>query len=157
MFRAGDGVLPSLHILPATVTDLPAIAELAAESWRAHYPGIISGAQIEYMLERMYSLETLTREITTEGISYDRLLVDGRLIGFAAYGPAGERIQKTKTCKLHKLYLHPAFQRRGYGSALLEHVCSTAAAHGYATLILAVNKMNVKAIAAYQKNGFAVR
>ena len=51
------------EIKPARVEDLPAIRELAAIIWHAHYPGIISREQIDYMLARMYALETLRDEM----------------------------------------------------------------------------------------------
>ena len=140
-------------ITPAQAGDLPSIAALAGAVWRHHYPGIISSEQIEYMLARMYSLETMRQEISSGGIRYDRLLHAGEMAGFSAFGPtstAGE-------FKLHKLYVHPAAQRRGFGSVLLEHVQrEVRAARGHA-LVLAVNKANEKAIAAYRKNGFRIR
>jgi ribosomal protein S18 acetylase RimI-like enzyme len=133
------------------VEDLPAIVALADVVWRAHYPGIISVAQIDYMLARMYDLAVLRRELA-EGMSYDLGLAEGTPVGFAGYGPvaAGE-------LKLHKLYVHPQWQRRGVGSRLLAHVEERARERGFRTVILAVNKGNQKAIAAYQKNGFTVR
>src|SRR5436190_11929008 len=104
-------------ILPAGPEHLPAIAALAEVIWRAHYPGIISPAQIDYMLARMYDLEVLRRELAGD-ISYDRLLLQERLAGFAAYGP----MSGGQELKLHKLYVHPAQQRRGLGSLLLRHI-----------------------------------
>src|SRR5580658_540022 len=74
------------EILPAADTDLPAIARLAGIIWRLHYPGIISPEQIEYMLAKMYSLETLREDIDLRAIHYERLLVGQELAGFAAYG-----------------------------------------------------------------------
>lgn len=139
-------------ILPAGPEHLAAIAALAAVVWRAHYPGIISQAQIDYMLARMYALEVLRQELA-EGIGYDRILVGNELLGFASYGP----VRENEEMKLHKLYVHPAWQRHGLGSRLLQHVEQTARQHGFRTLILGVNKANHKAIAAYRKNGFAVR
>ena len=131
---------------------LPEIAALAALIWRAHYPGIISLEQIEYMLARRYDVEVMRGELTA-GVAYDRLLLEGELRGFASYGPgsiAGE-------LKLHKLYLHPDVQRQGLGARLLERVQSIAQARGFSTLMLAVNKRNTHAVAAYQKHGFTVR
>jgi diamine N-acetyltransferase len=46
----------TVSIERATSEHLPEIAALAERVWRAHYPGIISHAQIEYMLARMYSI-----------------------------------------------------------------------------------------------------
>jgi len=143
---------PAAAIVPAAEPDLPAIGQLAAIIWRAHYPGIISAEQIEYMLARMYSLEILREDMGRRGIRYDRLLLEGELVGFAAYGPHEE----AKTFKLHKLYVLPERHGRGLGSLLLRHCAAEAAKAGAERLILTVNKRNTKALAAYQRNGFAV-
>jgi GNAT superfamily N-acetyltransferase len=142
----------SPKILPAGETDLPAIARLAAIIWRAHYPGIISTEQIEYMLAGMYAEETLRDEIRLRAIRYERLFVGEELRGFAAYGPT----EQAKQYKLHKLYLHPACQGRGLGTLLLRHCESEARSLGADRLMLTVNKRNSKAIAAYHRNGFAI-
>jgi diamine N-acetyltransferase len=88
----------------------------------------------------------------SQGIRYDRLLVGDELAGFASYGRPGEQ-----ELKLHKLYIHPKHQRRGLGTLLLNHVVQEARLEGYSRLVLSVNKANEAAIAAYQKNGFAIR
>jgi diamine N-acetyltransferase len=142
----------SVKILPATEQHLPALIELAGTIWRQHYPGIISREQIEYMLARMYSLETLREEMRAREIRFVRLLVADQFVGFAAFGPTGE----SGVMKLHKCYLLPACHGRGYGSLLLRHCERAAREAGACRLILAVNKHNTKAIAAYQRNGFAI-
>jgi len=131
---------------------LPEIAELAGVIWRLHYPGIISTAQIDYMLAKMYALETLREEIRLRFIRYERLLVGEELAGFASHGPTDQ----PKVFKLHKIYLHPAWQGQGLGSLLLRHCEHEVAKLGADRLALTVNKRNAKAIAAYQRNGFAI-
>ncbi len=142
----------STQILPATEADLTALAELAGVIWRQHYPGIISSEQIEYMLAQMYSLETLRADLRLKNISFFRLLVADRFVGFAALGPQPE----PGVMKLHKCYLLPEMHGRGYGSLLLKHCEQEARQRGAQRLILAVNKHNVKALAAYRRNGFLV-
>ncbi len=137
---------------PATAADLPALAELAGVIWRQHYPGIITPAQIDYMLGKMYALETLRAEMTGQGILFYRLLVDGKFSGFASVGPT----ETLGVMKLHKCYLLPELHGRGLGSRLLKHCEAEARRLGAQRLILAVNKRNTKAIAAYQRNGFAL-
>ena len=51
------------EISPATVADLAEISGLAAIIWRAHYPGIITAEQIDYMLARMLDVNTLRHEL----------------------------------------------------------------------------------------------
>jgi diamine N-acetyltransferase len=143
---------PRVQILPALEEHLPALAELAGVIWRQHYPGIISHEQIEYMLGKMYALDTLRTELREKQIRFWRLLVEDEFIGFASIGPTPE----PGVMKLHKCYLLPAQHGRGHGSRLLQHCEQEARNLGAKRLILAVNKQNVKAIAAYQRNGFVV-
>lgn len=137
---------------PAAPEHLAEISVLAGHIWRSHYPRIILHEQIDYMLARMYSLDRMHRELES-GIAYDRLLVDGKLRGFASYGPGSAASE----LKLHKLYVHPDSQRQGFGALLLKRVEEIARSHDLKTLMLAVNKKNDQAIAAYHKNGFTIR
>jgi ribosomal protein S18 acetylase RimI-like enzyme len=130
--------------------DLPEIIALARLIWRASYPGIISREQIEFMLDWMYDLKKLEAELES-GICFVRLMAGAGLVGFASFGPEHEEM------KLHKIYIHPDWQRRGLGSRLLKHVETEAMARGFKKLILGVNKQNRPAIEAYQKNGFRIR
>ncbi|MGD0251785.1 MAG: bifunctional aminotransferase class I/II-fold pyridoxal phosphate-dependent enzyme/GNAT family N-acetyltransferase [Verrucomicrobiota bacterium] len=140
------------EIVRATEADLRAISELAGVIWRACYPSIITNAQIDYMLARMYSLDVLRGEIRSQGICFDQLLVDDKLAAFASYGPTDE----PGVIKLHKLYLLPELHGRGLGSRLLQHVEREVRAGEGRRLILSVNKRNTKAITAYQRNGFVI-
>lgn len=142
----------SPQIFPANETDLLAIGTLADVIWRVHYPGIISREQIDYMLGKMYSLETLREEIRLRSIRYERLFVGEEFVGFASHGPT----EQPKLFKLHKIYLHPAWHDRGFGSLLLRHCEREVCNLGAERLTLTVNKRNSKAIAAYQRNGFAI-
>jgi ribosomal protein S18 acetylase RimI-like enzyme len=133
--------------------DVTALTALAAEIWRAHYPAIISSAQIEYMLAQRYSPAVVHKELERGDLWWDELLVDGKLAGFSSYfmtGKAGE-------IKLDKLYVHHDHQHQGYGRMLLDRAVTIARAYGGETLVLAVNKKNRNAIAAYEKYGFETR
>ena len=139
-------------ILGAEEQHLPALAKLAGDIWRQHYPGIISREQIEYMLGKMYAVETLREEIREKQIRFVRLLASERFVGFAAFGPQAE----AGVFKLHKCYLLPEFHGCGLGSKLLQHCEAEVRRLGARKMILAVNRRNVKAIAAYRRNGFMV-
>jgi ribosomal protein S18 acetylase RimI-like enzyme len=139
-------------ICPLRGEDISTLAALAREIWRAHYPGIISTAQIEYMLAERYDDAVIHEELMRQDLWWDVLMVDNRMTGYASYfltDAEGEM-------KLDKLYLHPRAHRRGYGGKLIDHVAAFAAQRGCRRLTLAVNRHNHTAIAAYQKHGFQV-
>lgn len=142
----------SVKIEAAGENDLAAIAELASVIWRACYPGMITVEQIDYMLGWMYAPDALREEIRHQQIRYPILRANNELIGFAAYGPTERR----QVFKLHKLYVHPAWQHRGLGGRLLRHCEQEARSRGARQMILNVNKRNATAIPVYQRNGYAV-
>ena len=144
--------MSDIRIVALTTDKIERVCALAAEIWRHHYAGIISMAQIEYMLAQRYSPTELRLELQRCDLWWDQLLVAGEMAGFASYclsGNAGEM-------KLDKLYVHCHHQRKGYGRMLVDRAVTIARAYGCETLVLAVNKRNVNAIAAYGKYGFVV-
>ena len=144
---AGAGV--DLAALAATEVD--ELIALAGAIWRAHYPAIISSAQIEYMLAQRYTPAVVHAELARDDVWWDRVRINGIMTAFSSclLTDAGEM-------KLDKLYVDPAYQRGGLGGMLIAHACARARTHGCRTLTLAVNKRNATAIAAYRKQGFEV-
>jgi ribosomal protein S18 acetylase RimI-like enzyme len=131
--------------------DLPEIARLAREIWLVCYKDVISMEQINYMLNWMYGAETMAKELS-QNICYDKLILDGKMIGYTSYGPS----EKPEKMKLHKIYIHHDFQKKGYGSATLKYVFERANEKGFSSVVLNVNKNNTNAVAAYKKNGFVI-
>ena len=129
--------------------DIDAVAALARRVWHSHYPGIISVAQIEYMLAERYAPERIAAELGDPGIAWRVAEVDGWLAGYASTHHRGDG-----ELKLDKIYVDLACQRRGVGRALLDDALATARGLACATLILAVNRHNAKAIAFYRARGF---
>jgi ribosomal protein S18 acetylase RimI-like enzyme len=139
-----------LRILPLAEGEIDAVIELAGVIWRRHYPGIISMQQIDYMLAQRYTPTVIRAQMQSGSAWWDKVLLGERMIGFAQYELHG------RSMKLDKLYLHPDFQRLGYGAGMLAHVEEQARSRGADAVRLNVNKHNVKAIAAYRKSGYEV-
>jgi diamine N-acetyltransferase len=143
----------AITIAVADAADIPEIQRLADEIWRRHYPGIITEAQIDYMLAAGYSSEALTDILRTAegGLAIARW--DRRAVGFAAWRPA----TGAREMKLEKLYVLPQHHRTGIGRALIEHVVARARDGRYDAVALNVNRRNTGAIAAYERCRFRVR
>lgn len=127
-----------------------ALVELAGRVWRAHYPGIISAEQIEYMLAQRYK-PGLVRQLLARGDLWLAARAGETLIGFAHGHPLG-----AGDYKLDKLYVDGDWQRRGIGGRLIAELARHARAHGAERLVLRVNRQNQAAIDAYLKYGFQV-
>jgi ribosomal protein S18 acetylase RimI-like enzyme len=142
----------TVTISPLLDEEVEALCSLAAQIWRDHYPPIIGLSQTEYMLAQRYDPALVRAELARGDIWWDVVREEGELIGFASSFPSdrGE-------IKLDKLYVHSARQRQGFGALLLAHTCARARELGYGSVVLAVNKRNDAAIAAYRKHGFTVR
>lgn len=142
--------MSEVHIRCAAAADLPGISSLAGRIWREHYPSIISGEQIEYMLVWMYDVEQLRRDVA-RGVVYELLLQGDRVLGFCGYEEFPGHL------KLHKLYLDVSEHGRGLGSLLLRHVEEEALRRGLSKVVLGVNRRNEKALRAYLRNGYVIR
>lgn len=129
--------------------EIDELIALARRVWYAHYPAIISTAQIEYMLAQRYTPEVLRGELKRDDLWWDRVRLNGCMTAFASYFLAG-----ADAMKLDKLYVDPACQRQGLGGRLLERALAMARSRQCNRLMLAVNKRNSQAIAAYGKHGF---
>jgi diamine N-acetyltransferase len=144
---------PQIAIARARHDQLPEVRQLADVIWRAHYPGIISEGQIDYMLERGYAIETLKYFLGAADRGLELATVATAIAGFAAWYVTDDR----EKAKIDKLYVLQSLQRHGIGGRLIACVEGHARAAGARTLSLNVNKNNTRAVSAYKKHGFAVR
>jgi ribosomal protein S18 acetylase RimI-like enzyme len=136
-----------------TPQDFEPLQRLAHDIWRNHYPGIISHAQIDYMLRGRFAPDALARYVDAKDRWLELLLRAGEPIGYCSYacGEAPEEL------KLEQLYLLSQHRGRGLGGRMLDHVERAARALLRSRLVLTVNKANRRAIEVYLARGFTVR
>jgi ribosomal protein S18 acetylase RimI-like enzyme len=145
--------MTDIEVRPVAPEDVAAVVTLARDIWHLHYPGIITPAQIDYMLDQRYQPTRVLDELAQPDIWWDQAFLGTARVGFASchFLPASAEM------KLDKLYVHPSAQRQGVGQALTRAVVAHGRAQGATTLMLAVNKHNAGAIAAYERSGFSIR
>lgn len=133
-----------------TGTDVDAVAALARTVWQTTYPALISQAQIDAMLADRYAATCMRAQLDDPAHAWRVARQGDKPIGFAHAYLDGD------ACKLDKLYVHPEWQRRGVGAALLAAVETWARAHHAHRLRLQVNRGNAQALRAYAKYGFVI-
>jgi ribosomal protein S18 acetylase RimI-like enzyme len=139
-----------LSIKKAGVEDISLIRELCIKIWPQTYASIISKEQIDYMLELMYSENSLIKQITEDNCRFIFVYDDERPVGFASFGPKEPGI-----FKLHKIYILPDQQGKGTGRFVIDHIINTIKAENITAIQLQVNRRN-KAKDFYEKIGFSI-
>jgi ribosomal protein S18 acetylase RimI-like enzyme len=139
-----------VHLRLLAKEELQLIQEIAHQTWPSTFAGILSGAQIDYMLNWMYALPMLESQLE-QGHGFLVAEEQREAIGFAGFEL--NHLEGPKA-KLHKLYLLPSSQGKGVGKSLLLEVAKRAREAGQKSLVLNVNKYNEKAINFYLAMGF---
>lgn len=138
-----------LTVRKAIPQDISAIQQIANGTWPDAYGKIISQEQISYMLDMMYSHDSLQEQMD-QGHQFYIAEMNQKALGFASVSNEGD-----KGCKLNKLYVLPTIQKTGAGKALLQEVIQFTNANDQQRLFLQVNKEN-SAKHFYTKMGFTI-
>ena len=139
------------EIKPADIADLETIHRLAHEIWPSAYLEILGRQQLDYMLEKIYSLNSLKSQLTVLKHHFIILAEDSSPVGFASYSQHDNKA----VCHLHKIYILPSLQGKHLGKQLLSYIISETKNAGATSLQLNVNRNN-KALHFYEKQGFTI-
>jgi len=154
--------MSEIIITRAGLTDRSFIRSVSERTWPSTYGHIISQEQIDFMMDWMYSDESLATQMETGCEFYIASIkkLDGELdaVGFCSVSlednvDEDEKAEISKAHKLNKLYVLPNSQGTGAGKALLNKSIEVAKAAGSTSLFLQVNKLNT-AYTFYIKKGF---
>lgn len=133
----------------ATTADIPLIRELTFQVWPQTYLPIQTPEQVNYMLEMMYSVPSLEKQME-DGCRFIIAYDDKEPVGFASYQDLGNNVYK-----LHKLYVLTSQQGKGTGRFIIDYIYNEIKPKGAKALQLQVNRFN-KAKDFYNKLGFIV-
>ena len=140
-----------ITISQATSKDIPIIQDIAHKTWPITYGSILSKAQLDYMLDLMYSDESLLEQLKTKPLFF-LAYEDDVCLGFTS---CENNYQNKKVTRIHKIYILPEAQGKGVGKALVDKVVALAKENQSNIISLNVNKFN-KAVSFYKKIGFEI-
>lgn len=140
--------MQDIKLRAASEQDLGTITGLARTVWNQHYPGIITQQQIDYMLGRMYSPESLRSQMTEQGHQFFLILLGGKETGFLSVSP-----EDGQTWFLNKFYIDQHVAGQGLGTRALEAIITLLRP---SVMRLTVNRQNFKSVNFYFKNGFRI-
>jgi GNAT superfamily N-acetyltransferase len=129
-------------------SEAPIIQNLAHAIWPSTFDGILSEAQIKYMLEWMYNPETLSKQIES-GHEFYLFELENTPVGFMGVEKIENRL------KIHKLYVLPFLQGSGIGKAFIQKAVERAKILNCQHIFLNVNRFN-KAVEFYKHIGMKI-
>jgi ribosomal protein S18 acetylase RimI-like enzyme len=139
------------EIKPVGIEDIEIIRSLAHLTWPTAYLQILGQEQLDYMLEKIYSSESLKHQMVQLKHRFILLTEDGVPVGFASYS----QHEDATIYHLNKIYVLTNQQRKNLGKQLLSYIISQIKKSGATALQLNVNRFN-KARHFYEKQGFKI-
>ncbi len=150
-FKLMRKVSHMLNIHQASEAQLIEVQKIAQITWPYTFKDILTPSQIDYMMDWMYSLDSLKAQVNDKNHIFLLAEDDGKYVGYCSYELNCEESGKVK---IHKFYMLPNVQRKGIGRNLIAEVSLRALKNGFKTIYLNVNRFNEKAIEAYLAMGF---
>ncbi len=142
--------MATLEIIHATEEYIPVIQAISDNVWPKTFAEILSPEQIRYMMDMMYSTESLRQQMNELNHHYLLVKEGEEFLGYLSY----EHNYKGKSwTKVHKIYVLPSTQGKGVGRFFINKVTEIARSAGDKELSLNVNRYN-KAVGFYEKVGF---
>lgn len=151
--------MTEFSIRPATESDIPALAHIHVEGWKASYGGIINQAFLDGLKEsdRAADWGRWFGEGNMEVlIAHD---AGGSPAGFASFGklrtpiPGGSPIRPLYTAEIYAIYLLDEFKRQGLGRQLMGAAAARLKEMKHRSLCLWVLEKNLPAIEFYKALG----
>jgi ribosomal protein S18 acetylase RimI-like enzyme len=133
------------------VEELEIVKNLAYRIWPIAYKEILSQEQLEFMLNWMYSIQTL-QENWRNGHFFFAISMDEQDVGFLDLEP-NNPIEGNM--KIQKIYVLSEFQGMGLGYELMKQAFNFAKENQMNSMTLQVNRNN-KAVEFYKKFGFEI-
>ncbi len=107
----------SIKIRKATTSDIAYVQDLSEEVLPNAFHGVLTTEQIDYMLDRLYSQEALSAEISDADKKSYVASIDGHDAGYACIIRQGPDL-----FFLPKIYVDNREQNKGIGSSLFKHI-----------------------------------
>jgi hypothetical protein len=143
--KRGNDMVTFKRVL--TDAELEQYCNLADKVWHEYFPCILSGEQIDYMVNLFFTLKALKSDMD-KGYEYYFVQKNNENIGYISIHPEKDRLY------LSKLYLTLDNRHKGYASQMMSFVKGIAEERGLKAVYLNVNKFNEHTIDVYKHCGF---
>ena len=141
-----------ITISEATAEDIKTIQKITYITWPVTYGNILSGEQLDYMLDLFYSDAALNDQFEKKEQLFYLISESEQTVGFIGIE---HNYKNEAVTRIHKLYLLPETQGKGIGKKVIKEIEKMALENHSTALSLNVNRFN-SALSFYRKISFEV-
>jgi len=142
-----------VHVREATLDDVPAIRDVARETWHAAHDEIIGADAVDAQVDEWYAPDQVATGVTREAWPYLVAERGGAVVGYAAGGPTDDG---PADAAVTSIYVRPAHWGEGGGTQLLGTLHDRFRALGCESVWLAVLAGNDVGRSFYDDHGYEV-
>lgn len=150
---APDAPVTALTVREMTPADCDRVAEIRVRGWQYAYRGLMPDAYLDALDVAADAGRRRARLAGGDGTVVNLVAErDGRVLGWAAFGPYRDGDASARDAELYALYVDPAHLGGGIGRTLL--AASVQRCAGYRRMLLWVLRHNTSARRFYERAGF---
>lgn len=141
----------------ATVRDAKALLELGINTFRDTFAPHNKPEDMDMYLAKTFTLEQLTNELNDSACIFIMAYHGQRLVGYAKLrdGKLPNQLQERNAIEIERIYSLHSYLGKAVGKTLMQECLHIARQKGFDTVWLGVWERNPRAIAFYEKWGFA--
>ena len=141
-------------VRPARIDDVPALARVLVDSWRAAYRELVPGSYLQGF-NYEWREESFRESLATGAEETFVVQLDRDIAGFLTLGTARDPdLDSSRTGEIWGIYLSPGHWRRGVGKKLVWEAERVFKSRGYESAVLWVLERNEQARRFFEAVGF---
>jgi diamine N-acetyltransferase len=143
-------------ITPVTLNDVNLLRQISRQTFYETFAEGNSEADMQHYLNKSFSIEQLTTELTNENSSFYFATFNNQVIGYLKVnsGSAQTELQDDQALEIERFYVTKEFHGKNIGQLLYNQVIQIANQKKTSYVWLGVWEKNTRAIRFYKKNGF---
>jgi GNAT superfamily N-acetyltransferase len=154
---AGWGFATGMNarVRAASIDDVPAIAQIHVDSWRAAYRGLMPDAVLDGLsvAQRMKNWDEWIRTPLSPEHRVWVIDRDSQILGFASTGLSRDKDARAGDYEVYAIYLDPGAVGQGLGAMLFAHSIDELRARGAGDITLWALEGNDRATRFYERQG----
>jgi len=143
-----------MQLSPARISDVPVLARIHADSWRAAYRGLIPDSYLERFTYQRRE-ESFRQSLAANAEETYLIQQNDQVVGLLTLGAARDSdVDIHCTGEIWGIYLSPSTWRKGIGKQVVQAAEAMLQARGCETIVLWVLEKNQQARRFYEAMGF---